>query len=431
MDRAFLKKLDESEQSRLEEIVNASTEGKLGSISLFKSDIVTKTLKKGKQVLVSGFDANILPNTIPFSDRVFVEICPTCKCVKSPSLLTPYLERDLVVPILDSKYVDYTQNFIESILGYPHISMIEYYEIRKLLLEQTSIPLISRKEVAGIEQRCTQFSRSLGEGSLAARQAETIFWNMQPVYVSDMEFLLELIKAMEKRDIEALNRLFDVSSVVGKARCSQVFSFIPQVRVGELENLKMIPKNYRGLTFESSSIRDSIMAGIKIAYDTSIPLETYLDIVSERKSKITEIVRNIVSKAEPERTTFFSNLRVQLEHINHEVETLKLSKKGLLINLITNFVTQNKGSILAGLITSASLGLIGLGFVSCGAGAASGIATKFLTRKAGISIPKEADRLTGKISTVFEPYYECMLAKTLSTDLQAIQVWQIRKRLSK
>jgi hypothetical protein len=431
VDRGFLKKLDESEQSRLEELEKASTEGKLGSISLFKSDIVAKTLEKGKQVLVPGFDANILPNTIPFSERVFVEVCPTCKCVESPSLLTPYLERDLVVPVLDSDYADYTPNFIESILGSPHVSAMEYYGVRKLLLEQTSMSLVSRKEVIAIKEKCGQFMRNLPENSPEARLASTIFSNMLPVYTMDMEFLLQLIKAMEKRDTKSLHTLFRVSTVIGKFRCSQVFLFIPQVKVGQFEDLEMIPQNYRGLAFDYSDIRDTIMVGLKIAYDTSVPLETYLDIVSERKSKIKETVRNILSKAEPEKATFLSNLKTELEHINHEVEALKLSKRGLLIDLITNFVIQNKGSILAGLITSASLGLIGLGFVGCGAGAASGIATKVLTKKAGISVPKEAGELVGKISTVFEPYYESMLAATLSMDKQAIQVWQVRKKLKR
>jgi hypothetical protein len=431
VDRGFLKKLDESEQSRLEELEKFSKEEKLGSISLFKSDIVAKTLEKGKQVLVTGFNADILPNTIPFSERVFVEVCPTCKCVKSPSLLTPYLERDLVVPVLDSNYADYTPSFIESILGFPHVSAMEYYDVRKLLLEQTSMSLVSRKEVTIIEEKCDQFMRNFPENSFEGRLASTILANMLPVYTSDMELLLQLIKAMEKRDTKSLSTLYDVSTVVGKFRCSQVFPFIPQVKVGQFEDLKMIPQNYRGLAFDYSDIRDTIMAGLKIAYDTSVPLETYLDIVSERKSKIKEAVRNIIGKAEPEKATFLSNLRIELEHINHEVEALKSSKKGLLIDLITNFVIQNKGSILAGLITSASLGLMGLGFVGCGAGAASGMATKVLTRKAGISIPKEAGRLAGQISTVFEPFYESMLAATLSIDKQAIQVWQIRKKLGR
>jgi hypothetical protein len=201
--------------------------------------------------------------------------------------------------------------------------------------------------------------------------------------------------------------------------------------IQQLNFLDLIPPEFGDLAFEVPDVKESIMKGLKISYDASIPLETYLDIICERKSAIKGIVEKIMVAAEPEKETFLSNLRAEIEKINQEVEGINSSRKRIIFDLSTNFAVQNKGSIVAGLITAATLGTMGLGFIGCGAGVVLGIGTKLVSKRADISIPEEADTIRRQLRAFIEPSYEQLMAKTLSSNVQAIQLWRIKKRLTK
>jgi hypothetical protein len=436
MNKAFLKKLDASEFSRVKEKTDELRERESLQInSLFRSDIAAKTLEKGNQAFVNGFDQKILPNAVPFSDRVFLEICPFCECVRCPELLTPYLEKGLVVPILGAHYRYYAPRFIESILGYPYISSFEFDSARMLTFQRTTAKLMSKTEVTTLEKKCNSLIQSLPinkkQKLWESDKLEIIFINLQPYFYPDNKILQKLFKSLEEKSARSFNRLFLLSHVVYSFRNSQVFSFIPQVEIQQLDTLKLLnQREYGRAKFDISDIRDFIMTGLKLSYDPSIPLRLYLDIVSERKSKISKIVNNIIDRAKPEKKTFFANLQTELEHINQEVEALKSSKKRVAFDLVTNFALQNK-TIVAGIIMGASMGIAGLGLVGCGAGIASGIVTKIVSKKAEISVPKEADALVKKLSTVLEPNYEKILAKALSSNINAIQIWQLRKKITR
>ena len=240
---------------------------------------------------------------------------------------------------------------------------------------------------------------------------------------------MELIQTISKRELGHFYELDRLCTLTAILRCSQAFSFIPQVKMEELSVLQSIPSEYRGVHFDVADVRDTIMNGLKISYNPSIPIESYLDIVVERKKKIREIVNKIMAQEDINNENYFSDLRAELERVNAEVRSLNKSAKGQMVDLITNFAIQNKGSIVAGLVTAASMGLMGFGVVSCGAGIGSSLLTTVVSKKAEIKVPKEASLIGGKINTILEPYCESILAHSLSKDITAIQVWQLRKKL--
>ena len=430
MDSAFLTRLDDSERQWLKEVESAKYDERFHYITLVKSDVIRKTLESGNQVY-TGSNSQILPNTIPFSDRVFVEICPSCKCVHSPNLLKPYLERDLVIPVLNSKYDEYSPNFIELLLAYPHMSNVEFYGIRNLALANTSsIPLASRNEISAMRDACLS-SVNVTHLDDFQNDIRSIFVDLMPFYSSDIEILLQLMNGINKKDKSNIERIYWLSVLIGRFRSSQVYPLTPQIRIPEFEILNRIPEEYQGLNFNLSDVRNALMSGLKISYDSTIPLETYLDIVTERKGAIRQVVKKIMEQIDPENPAYLSALKVEIERINTEVRSLGKSSKGYTTELFTNFVAQNKGSILTGLITTASLGLMGMGVVGCGAGALSGLATKAVSKISSASIPDSFNVLTGRMSAFLEPSYERFLSKTLSTNINVIQLWQIRKALAK
>jgi hypothetical protein len=432
MDKAFLEKLETSENARLSVLFREAGEEDQPITSFFKSDTVKKTLEKGNQAIMSGFDRESLPMALPFSDRVLVEVCPTCECVKSPGLLEPYLERGLVIPVLGDVYTYFPPEFVESIIGYPYIAYTEFYGIRNFAIRRTVSQLMPKKEISAMAKICLELAKGIRKlhGGTMYNEVDTVFYNLQPFLSSDIQLILDLMNALKKKNFGEIFRAVHISHIISAFRNSQVFSLIPQVGIRQLDFLDLIPQEYEELAFNAPDIRNFIMNGLKISYDPSIPVETYLDIISERKSAIREIVTRIINQAKPEDKGFFSNLRTEIEKVNQEVESLKTSKKRVVFDLLTNFAFQNKGSIVAGLMTAVSLGTIGLGFVGCGAGLTVSLATGALSRKISISIPEEASILSKKISARIEPHYEKMVAETLSFNVQAIQLWHLRRRIA-
>lgn len=433
VDKAFLEKLEASEEARLHEAFQDSSNKDSHITTFFKSDDVRKTLEKGSQPIISGFNEEILPSIIPFSDRVLVEVCPKCKCVKHPDLLKPYLERQLIIPVFGASCTYYPPEFVESVQGYPYISFPEFYDIRSFAIRRGLTQLLSESEVEGILNRCNQLVKHFPSNYIEKSQndVDTVFCNLQPFLSSDLQPLLNLMESLEKKNLKDVDRLFYISHIVSAFRSGQVFSLIPQIGMRHLNRLDLTPQEFGELAFEVPDVKESIMRGLKISYDASIPLETYLDIICERKSAIRGIFEKIIIAAEPEKETFLSNLRAEIEKINQEVESINSSRKRIIFDFLTNFAFQNKGSIVAGLITAAGLGTMGLGFIGCGAGLVSGIATKAISKKADISIPKEASTIGRQLYKYIEPNYEELMAKTLSSNVQAIQLWHIKKRLSR
>jgi hypothetical protein len=87
LDKALLEKMDNEDVNRIKEIDSKNLDNTSSISSFFNSKVVRKDLASGSQVYVGGFNESILPNALAFSDHTFVELCPTCRCVQTPSLL--------------------------------------------------------------------------------------------------------------------------------------------------------------------------------------------------------------------------------------------------------------------------------------------------------------------------------------------------------
>ena len=432
-----MEKLDYSEQTRTEEKTREIRKDiSLSVLSIFKNSSVAKAFERPNQFIIQGFDREILPNMVPFSDKIVAEICPTCSCTRSPNLLLPYLERKLVIPVLGASYSFYPPNFIEAIYGYPHLSAEEFHAARELAWGRTSAQLFSKnqslsliKQYWGLAKKNRIAYEGYEEGT---SDIGTVLTNMQPFLHEDNGIIEELDETLRKRDQSKFQKILYLSYLIRGLRTSQVFNLIPQLKISQLESLESLRyhEEYGETGFEVADARDSIMKGLRLSYDPSVPLETYLDIVCERKQKIRSIVNDILDKAKMPKETFLSNLQKEIEQMNEEVNSIKSSNKARIIELVTAFTSQNK-SIIAGTIAGISMGIGGLGLVGCGAGVVSGLATEVLSRARKISLPSEVSAVTKRLSTRLEPHYEKLLATSLSANINAIQLWQLRRRIDK
>lgn len=438
MDKDFLLRIDSSEVNRIDPLLKNTLENtKTPPVSLFKSKQAANALAKPNQLITVGFNGKMLPNIIPFSDQVFVELCPECECVRSPKLLLPYLDRNLVIPILGASYSYYSPSFIETIYGYPHIGSYEFYKSKMIALSHKAEKLIEEEKIIGAKNGCLSVIQNAklatDKRTFYGEKTDHIFTNLNPCANADYELNEMLFEALKKKDYNLFAKLSDLSYIIRECRNNQAFSVVPQMELGDLKALKALEysEEYGVTDFQSAEIKSLISNGLKLSFDpTQMPLESYLDIAEKRRKTIRSIVEKIFINSESDQTFLLSAIQTEIEKLNLEVRELTSSKKVTLYEAITNFSKQNK-SLIAGAITAVTAGVCGLGLVSCGASLAGGVVGKVVSSKASVTYPKEFKNIRDSIALKIQPNYERMLSTSLGCSTSAIQLWQLRKVLKK
>ena len=439
MNKKYLEHLDESERKRVEAVVTDTLKAeKLESKDFFRNEEVLPVLFGRRNPFMVGFHRDVLPSTTIFGDSTVLSICDYCGCVKEPSLLEPYLERNLVLPVLTSSYQEYSKDFVDLVLSYPHISAYEYHSFKTLYFTALSKEYIKRgyicphcvkNEMKKIESALEKGRFSVEIKSRLKRGLEWVaFPNLRPYLYPDYLLLPELSDSLEKRDLHKFRQIVGMTECIRILRTSQSFSLIPQIDYDSLETVQKLLQNQKELEidYDIVDVRNAVLKGFNLSYSPSIPIETYLDVLSSRKEKIKNLMDNVISVAEPRSETFLIDLHKEIERINSEVRTLEASKRRKFLTLCTNFVKQNK-SVVTGCLIGAGMGLVGASLAACGAFGA-GIMAKAASKHVNIHVPREAEEVKEAIYKALEPGYEELLARYLSKDLEVIQVWRLKRK---
>ncbi len=290
------KELDKSEYNRVSDILNPKEiKNIITPYDLFRNESIAKDLEATNNSLLSGFDSVCLINNVVFNEKIFLEVCPTCKCVNDPSLLIPYLNRDLVIPIFGASYSMYPRSFVNAMQSFPHISAYEYYMYRSYILLQ--------KYKERMDPRLVDSYLIKGEKELKSHSKHvkslfnSVFTNIQPYLNPDALLLTKLIDQINSNKINNIQEIYDISHIVRELRSSQAFKIIPQLDLKDLEFLEQIQQVMPEKTdYELTDIKELILNGLMINYNDSIPLDAYLDIMLERRNTISKIVENIIKK---------------------------------------------------------------------------------------------------------------------------------------
>jgi hypothetical protein len=113
MKKGYLTHVSKDEWARVDAIVESSSSRKQAVRGLFRNKSVSRSFESGTRSLVHGYEAQVLPSVGLFYDVVLLDVCPSCSCVVKPALLEPFLERNLVVPMLRADYEKYPVEFAE------------------------------------------------------------------------------------------------------------------------------------------------------------------------------------------------------------------------------------------------------------------------------------------------------------------------------
>src|SRR3989344_3756064 len=120
MDKAFLKKLSDDEDKRVEEIISSMVSGDVVSKREIFGNNALENILDGSKSFLEGNQFNKLPHIIPFYKTILLRTCYSCPSNFSISSLEEYLKREMVVPVLAAPYEAYPQNFTKTIIKYPH-----------------------------------------------------------------------------------------------------------------------------------------------------------------------------------------------------------------------------------------------------------------------------------------------------------------------
>jgi len=437
MNKEYLKKLDVSEKTRCGEFFERYLkEGKLDESGLFRYKVAPK-LKDRKLAFIGEFNREVLLAATPFYPTTILEICPFCKCVRDPTLLEPFLEKNRIIPMLTSEYNTFRKDFIDVILRYPHVSPYEYNCYRATML-------LSKVEATGVCGHCIdkyykKTAKFIENLNLPQTKKSALKWEfdhsfmagLDPYLLPEADLLFMYERALKQKDFTKVNQITNTAEETHKLRSAQAFSAIPQLSGEEVGAVQKLISSYPELKvdYDITYVRKSVMSQLKLSYSPTMSVETYLDIVSQNERKIQKIVNDCIESGNPQDINFLSNLQREVEKINEEIREIESSKRAKFITLTTGFVAHNP-SIIAGILFGAGVGLP-IGLVGCGASAIGGGLIGGLVSKRGkVSTPKEAKELTKSFIELFEPAYEKFLAHSLSKNIKAIQVWRLQRALS-
>jgi hypothetical protein len=431
MKRGYLTRLSKDEWARVDAIVESSSSRKQAVRGLFRNKSVSRSFESGTRSLVHGYEAQVLPSVGLFYDVVLLDVCPSCDCVVKPALLEPFLERNLVVPMLRADYEKYPVEFAETVLRYPHLSSAERFSFRDLRLETGACPHCQEDRKKKVISTARKTLRDPTAIAWIKWLTKGLFDYLQPF--GDPEDLLvqELENRIGQRDLTGARRVIPLIDAVEWFRTAEAYSSVPQVSFERAHEIDRLLKQHPELSrpYDIAGVNESILNGLRLSYSPSIPLHTYLDIVLSRRDKIRRIVAGMIQKSKPLSRTFYSNIQAEIENVNEEVRSISSSKRMSLLSFATSFFLDNR-SVILGCLSGTALCVKELGPVGCLPGTIMGFAgAKLLSKTPRIVLPSDTEKIKRSLEKAAEPVFERLLSRYLSRTVQSVQVWQLQKRL--
>jgi hypothetical protein len=438
MSKDIYERIDTQEKKKIE--IAAEIFSKKHEISLhdiFGNKTIEKELMSGPRLWTNSFPEayETLPlNSIIYS-KILNSICPSCTCTKEPSLLMPFLERGVVLPVLTAPLSQYPVEFAGLVIQYPYVGL-ETQRFLRFVRRYTS------DEKGGICSDCYEkkwkqicdYVESLPVEKKTKNDLLTACrWTFQSLYPAqrpEVSLLLSFEECIKQREWNKLAPIADRADILSNLRNSQVFRAVPQVSQFDLDNIAQTLQNKYSFSTEISvEEKELALRALNIDYNPAMPIEEYLDIVLPRKQRINRLVEEILSSKKKEET--FSKIEDEIWAINCEVSSSKAIE---CFSFTTNLVFDN-ARILSSMLLGAFVGYCSGNFTGCGLGSAGGLAigsvAKKLSEKVNFKVRNYPRKTSEWLKSKMESPEEHIIAKILAKDIKTIQVWSLRKKLNR
>ncbi len=215
--------LDRQQNDRVGKIAAKIDDGDFHALdSLFLSERVNEEFDEDK-VLLHSFDLDAILSYLPYSDKIYVSLCPACVTDSHFDKYKLLLSTNSIVPIFSSNYPDYDEKILEFTSSKNHICVQEYNVIRTLLAGEIGG---SRLCSHCLKNRTKSIKSMISRRSsmvLPRKGLPIILSNLRPYVEPDFHLLDDFYAALKNRDSMAAREVVDLSWTVRNMRTAQVF----------------------------------------------------------------------------------------------------------------------------------------------------------------------------------------------------------------
>jgi hypothetical protein len=433
IDRAYLRKLDNSAKKRVDEIIEGWEKEKPNAFEVYANDEVRENFSKNRPALLTDrYDVDSICVTLPFYESVAVEVCRNCPCTTDPDLINPLLDEEIVVPILLSKYESYPRTFIENLIKYPHISTYEHGAFRLVSVAE------NEDDIAWTCADCVAEERRQHEAALknyGVKKSEfyrtgldIIVRKGEPAIGLESPLLTDALLSMSSDNQMRFRQIVNMSKSTDAFRTASAINGVLQIPMSMMDEVSSLEKQYPSVAtnYDDAGLRNAVASGLSIDYNRRIGLKEYLDITLPRRKTIASIVGSVLSGGKG--LADIMEVQEEIEEINSQVRKLSGSTLASLYEYSTNLALGNEG-IIAKCMIAAALGFaFGGPFAMIGASAGTGLVSRLSLdgHLPAMKFPKGR-----KIIEVLEPGYQRLLAYALRKNLKDVQLWQLQRKLGK
>lgn len=434
------KRIDKEEEEKVKMLWKTlESRKRLTAAEIFESKTIAKIVEEKPLSFNYSFrESNAtLPLNCLLYPQVLVTICRGCDCNRKPELLRPYLERQMVLPILTHPLEEFDSDFADLIVQYPFIGVYTLNFIRDAQIftspeRQALCPHCYEESANRILKKV---SETAGEHKKEAKNLldKTTFFLLSPAFEQEFQILKEIENAVDQRNLELVTPLTSKACVLHTLRMSQIFEAIPQVSYEYLDYIsETIPK--MGLSIdtpitEQIEEKEWAVKALNLDYNPSMVVDEYLDIISPRRDKINSLVNEVITKKESGEA--LSKINDEIWEINREISSSKAIES---LSFFTNFVSDNT-KILFGMLAGGLIGYTSGSITGCGLGTfggfVSGMVGELISKRIALKVPKYPKKTLEWLKAKIEGPEERLLSIMLSKDIKIIQTWALRRKLKK
>lgn len=433
--RGKFEEIDKKEDKRISDLWDSfHSDEEIADADVFDNETIPMILKEKPLAFWDSFRvANPrLPLNCLLFPRTLVQICPGCDCSDEPELLKPYLEKELILPLLTHDLAQYPREFSELIIQYPYVGVQSYsFFVSSKFIEEGSVLLCEHC----FDERCDKISKILSETcrdeETASSLKDVLFPHLSLACREELQILKEVKDAVVQKNLELLDPLFHKASLLSALRSAQAFKAIPQVDHDDLTNIANTLGKLE--VFIDQEIiqevveKEWVIQALNLDYNPKLSIEDYLDIIIPRRKKINSLVNDLISSGKREQ---IAKINDEIWQINRELVSSETLES---LTFLTNFVFDNS-KILFSMFAGALIGYHAASFAGCGLGGLGGLAggiLEKLTKHKPFKIAEYPRKTTEWIKTKLEGPEEKLLSILLSKDIKVIQLWALTQKLKK
>lgn len=433
--RGKFEQIDKKEDKRIDDLWDSfHSDEKITNADVFDNETIPMILKEKPLAFLDSFrTANPrLPLNCLLFPRTLVEICPGCDCSEEPELVKPYLENELVLPLLTHNLAHYPREFSELIIQYPYVGVQSYsFFVASKFIEEGSVLLCSHC----FDEMCDKILKKLLETYRDEEKADllknVVFPDLSLACREELQILNEVKDAVVRKNLEFIDPLTHKASLLNALRTAQAFKAIPQVDQEDLTNIMNTLGEFK-VSIDQEIIQETlekewVIQALNLDYHPKLSIEDYLDIIIPRRKKINSLVNDLISRGKREG---IAKINDEIWQINRELVSSKTLES---LTFLTNFAFDN-AKILFSMFAGALIGYHTASFVGCGLGGLGGLAggtLEKLTKHKPFKIAKYPRKTTEWIKTKLEGPEEKLLSILLSKDIEVIQLWALTQKVKK